>query len=71
MHEYLMNLQIAYSPAFIGSSAIRCFKDNNAIKIHDRMTFDFYTGLPHVCITVYVKFFEFLVISQDGLHSQN
>ena len=32
----------------IGISAIRCFKHSNAIKIHDRITFDFYLGLPRI-----------------------
>ena len=36
MHEYL-------------SSVIRRFKGSDAIEIHDGITFDFYTGLPHVC----------------------
>ena len=35
------------SPAFSGSSAVRCFKWSNAIKI-DGITFDFYTGLSHI-----------------------
>ena len=34
--------------ALNGSSAIQRFKHSNAIKIHDGITFDFYTGLPHV-----------------------
>ena len=37
------------SPALNGSSAIRCFKHSNVIKIRDRITFDFYTELPHLC----------------------
>ena len=40
------------SPALNGSSAIRCFKGSNVIEIHDRITFDFYTGLPHVLCNV-------------------
>ena len=36
------------SPALNRSSAIRCFKGSDVIEIHDRITFDFYTGLPHV-----------------------
>ena len=35
------------SPA-LGSSAIRCFEGSDAIEIHDGITFDFYTGLPHI-----------------------
>ena len=36
------------SPALNGSSAIWRFEGNDAIKIHDGITFDSYTGLPHV-----------------------
>ena len=35
------------SPALNGSSAIRHFKGSDAIEIRDRITLDFYTGLPH------------------------
>ena len=38
------------SPALNESSAIRRFKGNYAIKIRDGITFDFYTGLPHILI---------------------
>ena len=36
------------NPAFNGSSAIQHFKHSDAIEIHDGITFDFYTGLPHI-----------------------
>ena len=36
------------SPTLNGSSAIRRFEGSNAIEIHDGITFDFYTGLPHI-----------------------
>ena len=36
------------SPALNGSSAIRRFEDNDAIEIRDGITFEFYTGLPHI-----------------------
>ena len=36
------------SPTLNGSSAIWRFKGSNAIEICDGITFDFYTGLPHV-----------------------
>ena len=36
------------SPALNGSSAIRCFEGSDVIEIRDGITFDFYTGLPHV-----------------------
>ena len=35
-----------------GSSVIRRFKHSNAIEIHNGITFNFYTGLPHM---LYVK----------------
>ena len=38
------------SPALNGSSAIRHFEGSNVIEICDGITFDFYTGLPHVTI---------------------
>ena len=34
------------SPALNGSSAIRRFEHSEAIEIRNRITFDFYTGLP-------------------------
>ena len=36
------------SPTLNGSSAIRRFEGSDAIKICDGITFDFYTGLPHM-----------------------
>ena len=36
------------SSALTGSSAIWCFEGSNAIKICDKMTFDFYMRLPHI-----------------------
>ena len=36
------------SPALNRSSAIRRFKHSDAIKIRDGITFNFYTGLPHM-----------------------
>ena len=40
------------SPAFNGSSVIRRFEGSNAIEIRDGITFDFFTGLPHVLYNV-------------------
>ena len=37
-------------PALNGSSAIRRFEHSDAIEIRDGITFDFYTGLPHMYI---------------------
>ena len=39
------------SPALKGSSAIWHFKHSNVIEIRDRITFDFYTGLPHIVVS--------------------
>ena len=36
------------APPLNGSSAIWRFKHSNAIEVHDGITFDFYTGLPHM-----------------------
>ena len=36
------------NPALNRSSAIRRFEHSNAIEIRDGITFDFYTGLPHM-----------------------
>ena len=36
------------SPALSGSSAIWHFKHSNGVEICDRITFDFYTGVPHM-----------------------
>ena len=38
------------SPALNGSSAIQRFERSNAIEIRDGITFDFYTGLPHIYV---------------------
>ena len=38
------------SPALNGSSAIRRFEGSDVIEIRDGITFDFYTGLPHMHI---------------------
>ena len=42
------------SPALSGSSAIRHFEGSDAIEIRDGMTFDFYTGLPHIHTYIYI-----------------
>ena len=47
-----MQLQSLYELTLNGSSAIQRFKHSNVIKIHDRITFDFYTGLPDICADV-------------------
>ena len=40
------------SPALNRSSVIRHLKGSNAIEIRDRITFDFYMGLPHMLLKV-------------------
>ena len=39
---------ICMSPALNESSAIWRFKGSDAIEIREGITFDFYTGLPHL-----------------------
>ena len=61
------------SPALNGSSAIWRFKHSNAIEIHDRITFDFYMGLPHMheerdCLTSirnYMSLMRFIDLNLD------
>ena len=36
-----------------GSSAIQCFERGDAIETYDKITFNFYTGLPHIYIPIY------------------
>ena len=43
------------SPALNGSSAIWHFEDNKAIEICDRITFDFYTGLPQMLLIKFLN----------------
>ena len=38
------------SPTHNGSSVLQCFERGNAIKIHNRIMFDFYLGLPHMYV---------------------
>ena len=42
--------EVHISPALNRSSAIRRFEGNDAIEIRDGITFDFYTGLPHIIL---------------------
>ena len=46
------------SPALNGSSAIRLSKRSNALQIHDGITLDFYTGLPHMNACMWLEQFE-------------
>ena len=38
------------SPALNGSSALECFERSNMNKICNGIMFDFYPGLPHMCM---------------------
>ena len=42
------------SPALNRSSAIRRFEGNSEIEIRDGITFKFYTGLPHIVLSIFV-----------------
>ena len=46
------------SSALNGSSAIQRFEGSNAIEIRNGITFDFYTGLPHVNFNVQCSMFN-------------
>ena len=43
------------SPALNGSSGLQCFKCSNAVKICNRIMFDSYPGLPHICLQYYAS----------------
>ena len=43
------------SPTVDGSSVIQHFKRSDAVEICDGITFDFYTGLPHMYIPLVVS----------------
>ena len=38
------------SPTYNGSTLLQCFKHDNAIKIHNRITFDFYRGTGTITV---------------------
>ena len=44
--------EVHMSPTFNGSSALRHFEHGDVIEIRDGITFDFYTGLPHMYMAV-------------------
>ena len=48
--RYSCIYEACMSPALNGSSAIRRFERSVAIEIRDGITFDFYTGLPHIVV---------------------
>ena len=54
--------EVHISPALNRSSVIRRFEGNDAIEIRDRITFDFYTGLPHMRLRT------LLMIGQKMVH---
>ena len=49
------------SSALNGSLAIQRFEGSDAIEIHDGITFDFYTRLPHIYIL-----FAFIKLHRNG-----
>ena len=50
MHEYLISLHSVYEPAINRSSLLQRFERSNAVKICNRIMFNFYLGLAHMCI---------------------
>ena len=48
-HVYTVRM----SPTLNGSSALERFERSNAIEIRNEIMFDFYPGLPHVCLCVW------------------
>ena len=48
-HVYTARMNLALH----ASSALERFEHSNAIEIHNRIMFDFYPGLPHVCIQMW------------------
>ena len=57
------------SPALNESSAIRRFEGSDAIEIRDRITFDFYTRLPHMCIFSLLYLFKEIWYTHSQLRS--
>ena len=39
--------------------AVQRFEGNDAIEIRNGITFDFYTGLPHMCMYVFILFISY------------
>ena len=48
VHAFHAFMNCVYSPTLNKSSAIWCFERGDVIEIHNGITFDFYTGLPHM-----------------------
>ena len=48
--DCITSYEVRMSPALNESSAIWCFEGSDVIEIRDGITFDFYTGLPHIKI---------------------
>ena len=59
------------SSALNRSSAIRRFEGSDAIEIRDGITFDFYTGLPHMTLHLPVHLDCNLRTDQTGQHQIN
>ena len=56
---------LCMSPALNGSFALECFKRGNAIKVCNRIMFDFYLGLPHIHIYIYICIYTGVYIDID------
>ena len=56
------------SPDPTGSSVIQCFEGSDAIEIRNRITFDFYTGLPRMHIDNYVTHLKIFNNDYQLLH---
>ena len=50
MHKYLTVPYRRMSPALNKSSVLKCFEHDNEIEIRNGIMFNFYLGLPHMCI---------------------
>ena len=59
------SMKVHMSPAINRNSVIRHFESSGAIKICDEITFDFYTGLPHVYVAWVDEMFMWYYILLD------
>ena len=63
---------VCMSPALNRSSALECYKRSNAIKICNRIMFDFYPGLPYMKSTctcvMYMYMYILYIVSYMSPH---
>ena len=50
------------SPALNGSSSLERFERSNAIEIRNGIVFDFYPGLPHIYVCMYVCMYVYIYV---------